>query len=121
MTMSWTRFASSTLSWSDKRLRDKIVKLFAETSPQHRPVYTFNHLYQVVKPTNATQLAMVLTELVKSGVLRQFVRVESPETHSGIGDYSSITEVPSEIHDESSDTWRNIRPENLRVMYARHD
>ena len=78
MTMSWTRFASSTLSWSDKRLRDKIVKLFAETSPQHRPVYTFNHLYQVVKPTNATQLAMVLTELVKSGVLRRICESRVP-------------------------------------------
>lgn len=115
--MSWTRFDNSTRSWSDKRLREEILKLFSQ-SRDKKTVYGFNHLYEIVRPHNATQLALVLAELVKSGELRQFVRVESPQTHNGIEDFSSITDVPAEVHDFYSDSWFNVQPENLRVMYT---
>ena len=79
--------------------------------------YTFEFLVKEVDPPSIEDLAAALTVLVDKGVLNQIVRVESPTTHGGIGDYNSIQEVPDELHDWRADEEVRVKPENLRVLY----
>lgn len=105
--------------WSDDELRSRVIQLFAQPAAE-AAVYTFNHLYEKVHPRNASQLALVLAQLVANGVLRQFVRVQSPQTRDVIGDFPSIVDVPAEVHDIYSDTILEVQPDNLSMMYTRH-
>jgi hypothetical protein len=117
--MFLTSFEKTTSSgWSDDELRTKVIQLFAKPSGE-AAVYTFNHLYEKVHPRNASQLALVLAQLVTNGVLRKFVRVQSPRTHDGIADFPSVLDVPAEVHDIYSDTMLDVQPDNLSVMYTR--
>lgn len=79
--------------------------------------YTFEYLVSTVEPPSIEELAAALTTLVNEGMLRQIVRVESPTTHGGLGDFDSIQEVPEEMHDWRTDEYIRVRPENLRVLY----
>jgi hypothetical protein len=79
--------------------------------------FTFNSLFDAVKPHNEKQLALALASLVDQGVIRKFVRVQSPTTHGGLGDFPSVIDVPDEIHDIHADSWVQVRPEHLVVIY----
>jgi hypothetical protein len=79
---------------------------------------TFEHLVHAVDPPSPEDLAAVLSLLVEHGDLQQYVRVESPTHHGGLGDFPSLREVPSEIFDWRADQEIAVQPENLRVVYA---
>ena len=79
--------------------------------------YTLSWLCDLVHPTSPEGLAVILGELVRRGFLRQVVRVVSPTTQGGIGDYASLSEVPQFVHDWRSDTEFEVRPGDLRVLY----
>jgi hypothetical protein len=59
----------------------------------------------------------VLAELVCTGELKQVVRVISPSTQGGIGDFRCLEEVPNVLHDWRADLQIEVRPEDLRVIY----
>src|SRR5437870_5056744 len=88
-----------------KRLEALLNSVKAESE------YTFEHLYQKIRPSSPEVLALVLSDLAARGVLQKIVRVESPVGKGGIADFSSITEVPDEIHDWRSDRSLRILPE----------
>ena len=79
--------------------------------------FTFEHLLNVVRPESDAVLALMLTDIAREGGCNRVVRVQSRETRGGLGDYSSVTEVPREIHDEFSDTVFEIQPDDLLVVY----
>ena len=79
--------------------------------------FTFEYLVAALDPPSPEDLAATLSKLVERGELKQVIRVESPTTHGGLGDYPSIQEIPSEIHDWRTDEHIRVRPENLRVLY----
>ena len=81
------------------------------------PEYTFEHLYHKLHFSSPDVLALVLAELAAMGLVRKLIRVESPIDKGGIADYSSVTEIPEEIHDWRTDQWLHPQPENLRVIY----
>ncbi len=81
------------------------------------PEYTFEHLYHEVHPSSPEVLALVLSELVKRGLMKKLVRVESPVDRGGIADFPSVTDVPEEIHDWRADHSLRVQPENLRVIF----
>jgi hypothetical protein len=84
-------------------------------------VYTFDHLYQQISPSSATNLSLILAELVQQGFLEQIVRVESPSTQGGIKDFTSVKDVPERIYDFHADREIEVRPDNLRVLFkVRH-
>jgi hypothetical protein len=80
--------------------------------------FTFEYLVHKIDPPSPEDLAAALALLVKDGVLRQTVRVESPVDHGGIGDYASIEEIPNELPDWRTGQDIAVRPEYLRVIYS---
>lgn len=81
------------------------------------PEYTFEHLYKKTKFSSPEALSLVLAELVDRGVIEKCVRVESPSTGGGIGDYDSLLDVPKTIYDWRADKELAVAPENLRVVF----
>ena len=74
-------------------------------------------LYDLASPSTTLAFAQLLNELVDRGVIKKIVRVESPNL-GGIGDFSSITEVPTTINDWRQDnTLIDVKPENISVLY----
>jgi hypothetical protein len=80
-------------------------------------IYTLERLSEIAKPSSYEALALVLGELVQRRILDLVIRVESPGSRGGIGDYHTLLEVPSQIQDWRSDTMIKVTPENLRVLY----
>lgn len=101
---------------AQRSLADHVRSLFAASS-QKAPEFTFSHLLQSVEPTSPDELALVLAQLTTSHFLEKIIRVESPETHGGIGDFRSLSEVPQEIHDWRTNQMIDVRPENLVVVF----
>jgi hypothetical protein len=62
-------------------------------------------------------LALALIQLVQSGWLEQFVRVQTP-SGSGLQDFQSLEDLPSTVYDWK-ETFREIPvvPENVEVCY----
>lgn len=91
------------------------------SSWQTGEVYTFDRLYDVVSPSSPQVLSLILSELVRRGILEEVVRVESPESHGGIGDFGSVEEVPDTIFDWRLNREIEVRPENVQVLFrVRH-
>ena len=63
------------------------------------------------------KLALLLADLEAACVVNQIIRVESPETHSGIKDFESIDELPTEIYDEYTGKTIDVTPQNVIVLY----
>jgi len=81
------------------------------------PEYTFDHLYQKAGFSSPEALSLVLAELVERGEIQKRVRVESPSTGGGIGDYESLQDVPETVHDWRADKELTVTPENLQVIF----
>jgi hypothetical protein len=79
--------------------------------------FTLNHLYDLVAPHDRDEFAIILGELTRSGVIKLIVRVVSPTTQGGVGDYSTLDAVPEVVHDWRTDSELHVTPENLRVIY----
>jgi len=79
--------------------------------------YTLNRLSDLVEPNSKEALAGALGELVRSGEIKLVVRVISPRTRGGIGEFSSLDEVPDVVHDWRSDKDIEVTAEDLRVLY----
>ena len=99
--------------------RDTIARLerLLSSSAPADVEYTLNDLCELLRPRTREGMATVLGELVRGGVFRQVVRVLSPATKGGIGDFKSLEEVPRSLHDWRSDREVDITPEDLRVIY----
>lgn len=111
-----TRFASERKAV--KRLGDLLKSAYAdEQKGEPAPEYTFDHLLSVLEPSSPEVLSLILAQLVKNGEIRKVIRVESPKNKGGIGDYPSILEVPTTIHDTRADKQIRVTPDLLRVVY----
>ena len=96
------------------RIRQQLIELF-----QNRPgrEYTPQQLYLEISPSSAEALALVLDELSREGVVRRVYRVESPMSHSGIKDFSSIEEIPEVLHDWTVDQEIEVDPSFIRPIF----
>lgn len=99
-----------------KGLAQRVRQLF---QGEPRAEYTFPHIVQNVKPGSPEDVAAVLNELTKTAEVEKILRVESPTTHGGIGDYSSAQEIPAEVYDFRADRNIRVRPENVVVIFRR--
>ncbi len=79
--------------------------------------YTFEHLYRKVRPSSPEVFALILADLVNRGLVTKLIRVESPVGKGGIADFSTLADVPQEIHDWRTDRDLPVQPENLRVFF----
>lgn len=78
---------------------------------------TFNQLVEKISPGSISEFARILDNLTASNVIDQVIRVESPETHSGIRDYRSIDELPESIFDAYTGRTIDVTPENVKVFF----
>jgi hypothetical protein len=100
----------------ESQLAERVRRAFLG-SRQELPEFTFSHLLQEVGPTEPDELALVLAQLTLTKFLEKIIRVESPESHGGIGDFHSLAEIPKEIRDWRSDRMIEVGPENLTVIF----
>lgn len=101
----------------DRQSGKRLVHLVERAKAEGHKDYTFDLLIQEVNPQSPEALALAMHALVQNGIVQRVIRVESPTTHGGIGDFSSVAEVPKEIHDWRADEDIQVRPENLHVVY----
>jgi len=83
----------------------------------HPEEFTLNRLCDLVAPHDRDEFAMILGELSRQGLLKLIVRVISPTTQGGVGDFSTLADVPHVIHDRRTDTNLEVSSENLRIVY----
>lgn len=100
-----------------KRLENLINEAEKRPASKLPEEYTFDHLLHKTDVSSAETLSLILSELVKQGILQKIVRVESPGTKGGIGDYTSLTEVPTEVFDSRTDRTIRVTPGDLRVIF----
>jgi len=83
---------------------------------EHHRTLTFQQVSDQVAKLSTEKLARAMAVLVARGLVKQILRVESPEG-GGIKDFYSIEELPEDIHDWRTDTTLHIQPENVTVLY----
>lgn len=79
--------------------RDHHLGLETHENSRDEREWTIQRLFDIAHPSSQRVLARILMRLVEVGILRQTVRVESVAS-GGIGDFESITEIPSTLFDE---------------------
>jgi hypothetical protein len=97
-------------------LAERVQRVFAEPREQP-PEFTFGHLLQEVQPASPDELALALAQLTTTRFLEKIIRVESPESHGGIGDFHSLAEIPHEMRDWRTNRVIEVRPENLTIIF----
>jgi len=116
MNTFWTKLKRLTPRHSRRRnLAQEATALFRK-APEDS-VYTLGLLLQKLDVTSTEELASVLADLTHKGVVDKIVRLDSPSKSGGIGDYSSVTEVPSEVFDWRADRTIRVRPENITILF----
>lgn len=91
------------------------------TSPKVREL-TFDRLRREVAAPSVDDLTRALTEYIVNGKIVPIYRVLSPETKSGISEYSNFSQIPSEVYDETTDRHVLVKPgENLEIVYQATD
>ncbi len=101
---------------AEREALDRLERLLEQGSAS-RPEYTFGFLCDLLRPRSREGLALVLAELVHAGRLKRVVRVVSPTTQGGLGDFDGIEAVPAHLHDWRADLQIEVRPEDLRIIY----
>lgn len=89
-----------------------------QAHPGQRAEFTLERLSDLVHPRNREELVLALGQLVRKGRLKKLIRVVSPRTQGGIGDYASLDDVPRFTTDWRSGMQIEITPEDLRFIYV---
>jgi hypothetical protein len=95
-----------------EKLRDLLSK-----AKRKEEEFTLNRLCDLVAPNSREELAIILGEMARGGLIKLVVRVVSPSAQGGIGDFPTLDEVPDVVHDWRTDSEVQVSPENLRVIY----
>ena len=98
---------------SIKRLYEYINSSIEKGRPRE---LTVQRLFDLIQPSSLRVLAKMLQLLVNHGVFKKIVRVES-DSLGGIGNYQSLTEVPSVIFDSRIGHEIEVRLDQIQVIY----
>jgi hypothetical protein len=80
--------------------------------------FTLDRACELIHSVNREDLVLSLAELVRDGRIKQVIRVVSPKTQGGIGDYESLNDVPHHTTDWRTGTEIEVTPDDLRVIYV---
>jgi hypothetical protein len=97
------------------RLRELIERA---VSTPGRKEYTPNRLYDLLKPSNYRVLVHILTSASDKGLVRKAIRVESTSGLGGIGDFSSIIDVPPQLYDTRIGRMVDVVQDQLEMIYS---
>lgn len=102
----------------DRKTISRLDGLISESTGEGKgKEYTFEFLVHKLSPSSPEVLALILAECVQLKLISKVVRVESPSNRGGIGDFPSVTTVPSKVHDWRVDEMLAVTPEDLRVIF----
>lgn len=113
----------STLNNSEAMNAYELLRNFFEQEKKkeaYSKIFSSERVFDLAGGLATSILAKVISRLVNEGVIDQIIRVE-PRFGEGIGDFSSIQEIPDVISD-----WRNpgmevlVKYEHLKVYYKLH-
>jgi hypothetical protein len=94
------------------------IARLAELSEQPKKLeMTIDHLVLQTSAKSFLALLKILERLVSSGTAERVYRVESPESHAPIQDFSSFRNVPERIHDWHRGEELAVTPRNVRLLY----
>jgi hypothetical protein len=106
-----------TSKYPDKAGVFELISKFNQVSPEiSENVYTLSKLLDKLSLNSSFDSALVINILQKEGIISKLLRVESPSL-GGIGNFSSISEIPNVIHDFRTDTEIEVSPDNILVLY----
>ena len=117
MSVFWRKSRGQT-EGADWGLETQAVRLFR--TAEKDDVYTFSYLVHLLRPSSPERLALVLSDLVSKQAIDRVVRVSS-RRGGGIGDFRSVTEVPSEIYDRRIGTTFEVEPTDIQILFGPHD
>ncbi len=124
--MFWRRFAKRTSDSPEQIeqerkdravLKDRIVSLL---NAQPYAQFTLRHLEQCLRPHSLAAISLALAELQNAGVVDRIIRVESPESHGGIEDFRSMSEIKEEIHDWRTQQTIRVDPSMVSFVFQAH-
>ncbi len=125
--MFWRRFGKRTNEDPEQIKREQaaraeLKKRIVALLIAHRGAqYTIRHFEQQLGPVSLASLSLALAELQSDGVVDRIIRVESPENHGGIRDYSSPDELPDEIEDWRTQRIVTVDASNTKFLFKAHD
>jgi len=79
-------------------------------------VFTLERLVRIIRPESSWNFAYILSELARSGVLNQFVRLYS-SSGTGLEDFDSIENVPAKVHDMTIDQEVDVGPDDVKILF----
>ncbi len=103
------------VGWWTRRRLEALVRR-ARSRKWH---YTFEGLLAKAAPIPPEALAYFLAKLVDKGLVKRVIRVESPATRGGLGDYEAIEDIPWEVIDDTVQPEKEVAvaPGNVQVVY----
>lgn len=98
-------------------LKGRLRALFAANRDSE---FTLRLLEMKLGQVPLSALSLALAELQEEGVVDRILRVESPESHGGIEDFTSLEAVPDQIYDWRAGKTIEIEPENIVPIFRAH-
>lgn len=77
---------------------------------------TVQRMYDLLKPSSQRVLALLMITLVKEGIFRKLLRVES-DAMGGIGDFRTVSEIPAVLFDPSIGHNIEVRLDQVKLIY----
>lgn len=100
------------------KLDDVLGELAQSNSQLGRKEFDLNRIRRLVGPPSSEELAFELTRRVVRGELSAIYRVLSPDTRSGIAEYEKLSDVPTEVYDETMDRRVHVEPyRDVELVY----
>jgi hypothetical protein len=84
---------------------------------EQQKIYPIARLLDKVGPNSQYSFVEIVSYLVEEGMMKRILRVESPKTRTGLGDYESIEDIPKNIHDETTDENIDVSPQDIKLYY----
>ena len=74
-------------------------------------------LQKISQVESSHELAVLISLLLSEHILRRVIVIES-SAGGGVAEFSSIDEVPEQLHDHHRDMWIVVTPDVLRTYYV---
>jgi hypothetical protein len=101
------------------KLDDVVEELARSNTQPGRKEFDLNRIRRLVGPPSQEELAFELTRRVMSGELSAIYRVLSPDTRSSIAEYDKLSDVPTEVYDETMDRRVHVEPyRDVELVYS---
>lgn len=99
---------------SEKNAIERIERLFSEKGHE----FPLENIYALAQPNSTYALANIMMKLVELGAVQKKFRVISPsDPGGGIGEYSSLIDIPENLYDPRSGLQLDVTPSLIKVIY----